>query len=251
MGAVQVIVVSPVFDNLPRMAVAGEEVLVEAFITQTSIEAFHKAILHRLSRRNVMPLDGVILLPFKDGIRRQLGPVVRDNHAGIASPERDLVQLAADTLAGQRVVDHGCKALSAEVVENTENAKAPAVDQSIRDEVQAPALVRSLRDCHRRSGSQGSFATATLAHGQPLLPVEPIELLPVDLNTFPLQQDMQATISEATPLAGQFLEPRTDRDIISPRRPIAEQARIDVDQAASSALRVALFFHCPGHGVPP
>lgn len=38
---VQVIVVSPVFDNLPRMAVAREEVLVEAFITQTSIEAFH------------------------------------------------------------------------------------------------------------------------------------------------------------------------------------------------------------------
>jgi hypothetical protein len=37
-GAVQVIVVSPVFDNLPRMAVAGEEVLVEALITQTSID---------------------------------------------------------------------------------------------------------------------------------------------------------------------------------------------------------------------
>lgn len=251
MGAVQVIVVSPVFDNLPCMAVAGEEVLVEAFITQTSIKAFHEAILRRLSRRNVMPLDGVILLPFKDGIRRQLGPVVRNNHAGIARPERDLVQLAADTLAGQRVVDHGRKALSAEVVENTENAKASAVDQSIRDEVQAPALVWSPRDRHRRSGSQSSFATATLAHGQPLLPVEPIELLPVDLNTFPLQQDMQATIAEATPLAGQFLEPRTDRDIISPRRPIAEHARIDVDQAASSALRVVLFFHCPGHGVPP
>lgn len=58
-------------------------------------------------------------------------------------------------------------------------------------------------------------------------------------------------IAEATPLVGEFFELRADRDIISPRRPIAEHTRIDVDQAASSALRVAFFFHCQGHGVPP
>ena len=38
MRAVQVIIVSPVFDNLPRVAVAGEEVLVEAFIAQPTID---------------------------------------------------------------------------------------------------------------------------------------------------------------------------------------------------------------------
>ncbi|CAK7261999.1 protein of unknown function (plasmid) [Shinella sp. WSC3-e] len=90
-------------------------------------------------------------------------------------------------------------------IEDTKDTKAPAIDQRIRDEVQAPALVRSLWDCHRRSRSQRSFATAALAHGQPLLLVKPIQLLPVDLDAFPLEQNMQATIAEATPSAGQFL----------------------------------------------
>ena len=166
MGTVRGLVVSPVFDNLPRMAVAREEVLVEAFITQTSIEAFHEAILHRLAQRDVMPLDRVI--GWHSTSARFLRP---RRPCGIARPKRDLVQLATDPLAAQRIVDHGRETLSAEVVENTENPEASAVDQSIRDEVQAPALVRPLWDRHRRSGSQGSLAAATLAHGQPLLPV--------------------------------------------------------------------------------
>lgn len=70
MRAAQVIVVSPVFDSLPGMAVAGEQVLVEAFVAQASVEALHEAVLHWLARRNVMPVDGMVLLPFEDGVRR-------------------------------------------------------------------------------------------------------------------------------------------------------------------------------------
>jgi len=44
MRAILVIVVFPVFDNLPRVAVAGEEVLVEALVAQPTIEAFHEAV---------------------------------------------------------------------------------------------------------------------------------------------------------------------------------------------------------------
>lgn len=91
MRAVQVMVVSPVFNNLPRVAVAGEEVLVEAFIAQPTIEAFHEAILHGLARRDVVPRHGLVLLPFEDGVRCQLGSIVRDDHAGIPDAERDPV----------------------------------------------------------------------------------------------------------------------------------------------------------------
>jgi hypothetical protein len=171
-------------------------------------------------------------------------PFVRDDHAGIPGAERDPVQLTADALAGQRVVDHGSKALSGEVVENAQYAEASAVDQGIRDEVKAPALVRSLRDCHRRSGSQGSFAAATLAHGQPLLPVEPIELLPVDLDAFPLQQDMQATISEASLWLASSLS--LVRIATSYPRVSDSGTRPDRHrQPAGPALRAPLFLHCP------
>jgi len=36
---------------------AGEQVLVEALVPQPAIEALHEAILHRLARRDVVPLD--------------------------------------------------------------------------------------------------------------------------------------------------------------------------------------------------
>lgn len=62
---VQAMVVSPVFDDLPRMAVTGDEVLVVAGITQTSVEAFREAILHRFARRDVVSLDGAVPLPFE------------------------------------------------------------------------------------------------------------------------------------------------------------------------------------------
>jgi len=50
------------------MAVAGEKVLVEAFVAQASVEALHEAILIGLPRGDVMPLDSMVLLPFQDAV---------------------------------------------------------------------------------------------------------------------------------------------------------------------------------------
>ena len=153
--------------------------LQKAFIAQPADEALHEAVLHRLARRDVVPLDLSLLLPGQDGVRGQLGAVVGDDHAGIAAALGDLVELAADPLAGERVVDDGCQALPAEVVDDAQDAEAPAVGQGVGDEVEAPALVGILRDRHRRSGAESSLAATALAHRQPLLAVEPVELLPV------------------------------------------------------------------------
>jgi len=57
MWSVQIVVDPPVFDDLPRMAITAEQMLVEAFIAQTAVERFHEAILHGLSRRDVVPVD--------------------------------------------------------------------------------------------------------------------------------------------------------------------------------------------------
>ncbi len=69
MWPVQIVVVSPVADNIPGMPVAVEQVLVEALIPETPVERFNEPILHWLARRDVVPFDAAILLPFEDGIR--------------------------------------------------------------------------------------------------------------------------------------------------------------------------------------
>lgn len=62
---------------------------VQAFVSQTTIEALHKAILHGLSRGDVVPLNLAVFLPPEDGVRCQFG-----------TPSR---QIASQSPAGQRL----------------------------------------------------------------------------------------------------------------------------------------------------
>lgn len=59
-------------DGIPGVAQVGEQMLVEALVAQAAIETFDEAVLHGLSRSDVVPLDLPFLLPFQDGIRCQL-----------------------------------------------------------------------------------------------------------------------------------------------------------------------------------
>lgn len=76
--------------------------------------------------------------------------IVADNHAWKSTALGDLVQLAGDTFTRERVIDHSGQTLPAEVVNDAQDTKVPAINQGIRDEVQAPALIGAPRDRHRR-----------------------------------------------------------------------------------------------------
>src|SRR6204780_4393984 len=50
------------------------------------VETLAEAVLHRLSRRDEMPDEPVVLRPGEHGVRGELGPIVRDDHAWPAAP---------------------------------------------------------------------------------------------------------------------------------------------------------------------
>jgi hypothetical protein len=62
-------------------------------------------------------------------------------------------------------------------------------DSGLGDEVEAPALVRPVRQGHGRTGAGGALAATPSADRQALLSVEPEELLPVHGDAFTLEQD--------------------------------------------------------------
>jgi hypothetical protein len=66
-----------------------------------------------------------------------------------------------------------------EVVDHRQDADAPAADQRVADEVEAPALVRTLRQRHRRSGAHRSLAATPAPDPQVLLAIQPQQLLVV------------------------------------------------------------------------
>jgi hypothetical protein len=53
--------------------------LQKAFVPQPADEALYEAVLHRLSWRDVVPLDLSLLLPSQDRIGSQFSAVVRDS----------------------------------------------------------------------------------------------------------------------------------------------------------------------------
>ena len=79
-----VVVSPPVCDDLPGMAVAGEQVFVEALITEAPDEALHQAVLHELARSDVVPLHSLILLPSQHDVGSELGAVVGNHQQGRA-----------------------------------------------------------------------------------------------------------------------------------------------------------------------
>ncbi len=84
MGTHRIVVFLPVRQNLSGMAERRKQRFVETFIPQPTVETFDKAVLLRFPRGDVGPVDFHLIGPFQDRMRREVRPVVADNHQGFA-----------------------------------------------------------------------------------------------------------------------------------------------------------------------
>lgn len=79
------------------MADREEQHLVEELVAHATIKALDEPVLRQLAGRDVMPLDPHIARPCEHGVRRQLGPVVADDHLRRTARSDQIAQLAHDT----------------------------------------------------------------------------------------------------------------------------------------------------------
>lgn len=68
MGSVVVVIAPPCVDDEFGVAEAIEEMFVEAFVAKASVEAFDKAVLHRLAGCDEVPGHAALLAPFEHDI---------------------------------------------------------------------------------------------------------------------------------------------------------------------------------------
>lgn len=68
------------------------------------------------------------------------------------------------TCPGDRGVRDNAQALLGDIIDNVEDAEAPAVGELVVDEVGGPACIRLRLDQDRRSCAHGLVARPTLAH---------------------------------------------------------------------------------------
>src|ERR1041384_1473605 len=88
--------------------------------------------------------------------------------------------------------------------------------KGIRQKVQAPALVRSLRDRKRRPRAERPLASTTPAHLQSLLAVEASELLVVHDQTLAAHQHKHTAIAEPAADRRQLTHAGAHRRIVGP-----------------------------------
>jgi hypothetical protein len=160
-------------EHLPRMGERGEQRLIEQLVAKAPIETLDEGVLLRLARGDVMPFDPGLLGPAQNGDAGQFRSIVGDAHGRPASHSDEGVELAHDPQARQRCIGRQRQAFSGEVVDHRQDPKSPAIDERVRQEIQAPALIGALRDRHWSPCAQDTLAATAAADLKSLLPIKP------------------------------------------------------------------------------
>ena len=103
-GTVAVIILSPLFEEAPGFRQGNENILVQAFITQPSVETFHETVIGRFPRPTVLQANIMFLRPFIQGVPCKLRAIVRKKPAWQASLQPKAFQHLHHPLTGKRYV---------------------------------------------------------------------------------------------------------------------------------------------------
>jgi hypothetical protein len=97
----------------------------------------------------------------------ELGPMVGDDQVRPAAPGDDGVEFAGGAPPGDRGVGDRRQAFLGDVVDDIENAEAPAARKLVVDKVDRPARVRTRLGQNRRPRSGGALPALALATVRP------------------------------------------------------------------------------------
>src|SRR3546814_3749368 len=75
-----VVIFGPGRDHCAGMIEVEEQRLIQKLIAHPAIKALDIAVLHRLARRDIMPLDPALAAPCDPRVRCELGPLVAYDH---------------------------------------------------------------------------------------------------------------------------------------------------------------------------
>jgi hypothetical protein len=127
------------------MSQRAEQGFVQQFVAQPAVKAFNKSVLLWLPGCDVVPFDAGLLRPAQDRHAGQLAPIVGETAGGLAASGNNGIEFAPHPLARQRRVGDQRQALTGKIIDHGQDAEAAAVAELVMQEIERPALVRSLR----------------------------------------------------------------------------------------------------------
>ena len=126
-----VVVDPPVRQGLAGMGERGEQGLVQALVAQPAVEALDEGVLLRLAWRDVVPVDAAApATSCRIAMLVSSVPLSETIIVGRPRAGDERIELARDPQARQRGVGDQRQALAGEVVDDRQDAEAPAVGEA-------------------------------------------------------------------------------------------------------------------------
>jgi len=198
---------APALDDDLRLAQRIEDLAVEKFVAQASIEALDEAVLPWAGGSDVGRLcpDGAD--PILHGFGDELGAVVGTDVLGNAAPDEQIRQRVDDVDRLQSSRHPNGQALVGELVDDVEHADFASIMGAVLDKVVGPDVVAPLRpEPDARSVIQPQASAFRLPGGdlQPLTSPDPLNPLVIDQPAGPAKQRGDLAIAVAAILPGQL-----------------------------------------------
>src|SRR5262249_35302262 len=131
-GTILVVVESPGFDLLPSVGQRGELLDVQAFVAQTTVEAFDECVFHGLPGVNEIELYAAPISPILESSRCELGTVVhRDRSRRDVCASYHSVQHVGYHLSAHRRGDLQDRTLATPLIDDGEHPKSATISKSV------------------------------------------------------------------------------------------------------------------------
>ena len=103
-GTVAIIILAPLLDETPGFCQGNENILVQAFIAEPSVETFHKTVICGVSGPAMRQANAMFLRPCIQGVTCKLRAIVRKKPAWQASLQPKAFQHLHHSLTGKRYI---------------------------------------------------------------------------------------------------------------------------------------------------
>ena len=193
-----VVVDSPLLDDLASVADAVEPVLVEALVAKLPVEAFHVAVLLRLSRPDEDVPNSVEVAPLVQGHTRELGAVISVDSFGPAVKLDQIVEDPGYAMAGYGSVHLDPEAALGVVVHHGQHPHPPALPRGVVHEVHAPSPVGLGRLEDLVDARQAMALPLPAPHLKAGVAINPIRSLEVDFHALAADKHVQPALAPAS-----------------------------------------------------
>lgn len=199
-----IVISPPHLDQLLRIALIEEPVLIQAFVAERAVEAFDMAVLHWFPGSNVVQRNSPVGCPLVQHPADELRPIIDPDARWRPTLHQQPFEHPNHARTRQRPRHLNSMTFARVCVDQGQRTKRVPRRRSVMHNVHRPLLIDMLARWEGSRPSERNALPPSPRHLQPRSPIQPVHPLVVDWPTLPPQEHGAAAIAEPGALGSQL-----------------------------------------------